>query len=68
MELAQFYASKPPIAAQMIKRSINRIVSALDQSIMDMDADQNLLTRDSEDSAEAIRAFLDNETPTFKGN
>jgi hypothetical protein len=35
---------------------------------MDMDADQNLLTRDSEDSAEAIRAFLDNETPTFKGN
>ena len=68
MELAQFYASKPPIAAQMIKRSINRIVSVLDQSIMDMDADQNLLTRDSEDSAEAIRAFLDNETPTFKGN
>ena len=66
--LAAFYAGKPPIAAQMIKRSINRIVSALDQSVMDMDADQNLLTRGTEDMAEAVRAFLAKEDPVFKGD
>lgn len=67
-EFAEFYASKPPVAAQMIKRSINRISGALDQSIMDMDADQNLQTRESADSIEAIRAFLAKETPTFTGD
>ena len=66
--LATFYATKPPAAAQMIKRSINRIAGALDQSIMDMDADQNLLTRDSDDSKAAIRAYHGNEKPTFTGN
>ena len=67
-EFANFYAAKPPIAAQMIKRSINRIASALDQSIMDMDADQNILTRNTEDMAEAVRAYLAKEEPAFKGN
>ncbi len=65
---ADFYAAKPPVAAQMIKRSINRIASALDQSIMDMDADQNILTRSTEDKAEAVRAYLAKEEPVFKGN
>ena len=67
-EFAAFYAAKPPIAAQMIKRSINRIAGALDQSIMDMDADQNLLTRSTDDMAEAVRAYLAKEEPIFKGD
>ncbi|MFT4564298.1 MAG: enoyl-CoA hydratase [Gammaproteobacteria bacterium] len=67
-EFASFYAAKPPVAAQMVKRSINKISSALDQSIMDMDADQNLQTRDSADSAEAIRAYLAQAEPTFIGD
>ncbi|MFT4584458.1 MAG: enoyl-CoA hydratase [Gammaproteobacteria bacterium] len=67
-EFASFYASKPPVAAQMVKRSINKISSALDQSIMDMDADQNLQTRDSTDSAEAIRAYFAQTEPTFSGD
>ena len=67
-ELAAFYAAKPPVAAQMIKRSINRIAGALDQSIMDMDADQNLLTRGSADMAEAMRAYFDGEDPNFIGD
>jgi enoyl-CoA hydratase/carnithine racemase len=65
---AALYAAKPPVAAQMIKRSINRIVSALDQSIMDMDADQNLLTRESHDGAVAQRAFFTKEPPEFTGD
>ncbi len=67
-DLALFYSAKPPIAAQMIKRSINRISGALDQSIMDMDADQNLLTRSTKDMSEAIRAYLAKEEPVFKGD
>lgn len=66
--LAKFYAAKPPVAVQMIKRSINRIAGVLDAGLMDMDADQNLLTRGSEDSAEAMRAYFTKETPRFSGN
>lgn len=66
--LAKFYAAKPPVAVQMIKRSINRVAGALDRSLMDMDADQNLLTRDSDDLAEAMRAYFAKDTPEFRGN
>ena len=66
--LAEFYAAKPPVAVQMIKRSVNRIAGALDRSLMDMDADQNLLTRDSDDLAEAMRAYFAQDTPRFRGN
>lgn len=67
-EFATFYAHKPPVAAQMIKRSINRIAGALDRSIMDMDADQNLLTRGTADMTEAVRAYFAHEEPVFKGD
>lgn len=66
--LAEFYAAKPPVAVQMIKRSVNRIAGALDRGLMDMDADQNLLTRDSNDLATAMRAHLAKETATFNGD
>ncbi|MCZ6616488.1 MAG: enoyl-CoA hydratase/isomerase family protein [Gammaproteobacteria bacterium] len=66
--LAEFYAGKPPVAAQMIKRSVNQIVSALDQAIMHMDFDQNLFSQGSEDRKIAIDAYLQNKTPTFTGN
>lgn len=65
--LARDYAAQPPIAAQMIKRSVNAISSALDASIMHMDADQLLLSHLSEDHAEAIRAFFEKRAPEFKG-
>lgn len=56
---AEHYAAKPPIPAQMIKRSVNHIVSALDAAIMHMDADQNLLTQQTKDRTRAIDAYLD---------
>jgi enoyl-CoA hydratase/carnithine racemase len=67
-QLASQYAAKPPIAAQMIKRSINQISSALDQSIMHMDADQNLLTQTSDDRHAAIEAYLASTKAEFNGN
>ena len=44
--LASKYATKPSIPAQMIKKSVNALVYQNDQSIMHMDYDQFLLTRE----------------------
>ncbi len=65
---AQHYAAKPPIAAQMMKRSVNHIVSALDRSIMHMDADQNLFTQQTKDRELAIDAYLSKSPAEFTGN
>ena len=65
---AERYAEKPPIAVQMIKQSINKLSSALDYSIMHMDVDQNVFTQSTNDMAEAKRAYLAKEKPTFTGD
>ena len=44
-QLAEVYAAKPPVAAQMIKQSINALCSPAGDAIMHMDVDQNLLTQ-----------------------
>ena len=66
--LAAHYVNKPPLAVQMIKQSVNRLVSALDQSIMHMDVDQNLFAGSSEDQRAAVDAYLNNTPPSFTGN
>ena len=68
MEVAGRYASKPPIAAQMIKQSTNQLAYALGNSIMHMDVDQNLFAATSEDRRAAINAKLNKETGSFSGN
>lgn len=66
-EMAQQYAVLPPIAAQMVKRSVNAVSGALDAAVMHMDSDQFLLAADSDDSREAISAFLERREPSFSG-
>lgn len=66
--LAERYAAKPPIPAQMIKRSVNHIASALDQALMHMDADQNLFTQSTEDRRTAGPAYLAKRDVQFDGN
>ena len=66
-DMAKRYASKPPIAAQMIKQSTNQLAYALGSSIMHMDTDQNLFAAGSDDRAIAIDAKMKKETGEFTG-
>lgn len=66
-EVAAEYAAKPPMMAQMIKRSVNAISGAFDQAVMHMDTDQFLLATTTEDHAEAVAAFREKRPPTFEG-
>jgi enoyl-CoA hydratase/carnithine racemase len=68
LEWAAEYAALPPLAVQMIKRSINQLSGALDRAVMHMDGDQWLLSTLSEDHQEAVTAFFEKRKPAFKGN
>ncbi len=68
IEFAKNYAEMPPIPAQMIKKSINHVIGALDQAIMHMDADQHSLTMRTEDLKEGIASFFEKRDGNFKGN
>ena len=66
-EMAEAYAKQPPVAAQMIKRSVNRLVSALDESIMHMDKDQFILTTGTKDFMEGVTASMQRREAKFTG-
>ena len=68
LAMAEFYAAKPPIAAQMIKQSTNQIANALNHAIMHMDADQNMFASNTEDRRQAVQAYLNKTKPEFSGN
>ena len=68
ISMANLYASKSPIAAQMIKRSVNNLVYKNDESIMHIDYDQTVLTHETQDRKEAVTAFFEKRDPSFKGD
>jgi enoyl-CoA hydratase len=68
LAFAARYAAKPPVAAQMIKRSMNHAARALDEALMHMDADQNLFTQTTADRRRAAEAYLGGTTAQFAGD
>lgn len=68
LAMAEDYARQPPMPAQMIKQSVNAVISALDRSIMHMDHDQWMLTASSDDFREGVQSFFEKRDPEFTGN
>ena len=68
LSFAETYVNKSPVAAQMIKRSVNQITGALDRAIMHMDADQNIFAMTTDDQTAAAEAYLAGVLPNFKGD
>jgi len=68
LALAQQLAALPPLAVQMIKRSINAVAHALDGAVLHADADQWLLATQGDDFAEAVAAFREKRSGRFTGN
>ena len=66
-KMASIYASKPPLAAQMIKRSVNQITYGNDKPIMHMDYDQTMLAYETKDRKEAVLSFFEKRKPKFTG-
>ena len=58
-EWARKYADLPPIAVQMIKRSVNQYALALSEAVMHMDEDQWILAARSDDFKECVTAFVE---------
>lgn len=67
VELAEAYAARPPIQAQMIKKSVNAAAGPLDAAIMHMETDQFILASQTRDATEGVLAFLQKRPPDFKG-
>ena len=67
MAMAEKYAALPPIAVQMIKRSVNALSGAMDAAVMHADTDQWLLGTRTEDFSEAITAFQEKRAGHFTG-
>ena len=67
-QMADLYCSKPPMAAQMIKHSVNELVYSGDDAIMHMDYDQTLLTHETQDRREALLSFFEKRDPKFTGD
>jgi enoyl-CoA hydratase len=59
---ARQYADLPPVAVQMIKRSVNQYALALSEAVMHMDEDQWILAARSDDFKECVSAFVEKRT------
>jgi enoyl-CoA hydratase len=67
-ELAAQVAAMPPVPVRMAKRAINASACALNNAVSQMDADQFLLTCNTEDAREGAMAFFEKRPPHFTGN
>jgi enoyl-CoA hydratase/carnithine racemase len=67
LELASRIAAGPPIALRWMKDNLNRALTSDLASLLDLEAERMCDGAQTEDYLEAIRAFRDKRTPTFRG-
>lgn len=67
LEIAGVYASKPPVAAQMIKRSVSATGAHLDRAMMHADSDQHVLATLTKDHERALAAYREKREATYTG-
>ncbi len=67
MAVAKRIASGPPIAIRYMKENMNRAVTQDLRTCLDMEADRLIRVQQTEDFREAVKAFVEKRTPTFRG-
>ncbi len=60
-------AQMPPVPARMTKKTINAYANALSDLAVHMDTDEVILTETTADHSEAVSAYLERRSPTFRG-
>jgi enoyl-CoA hydratase/carnithine racemase len=65
--LARRIAAGPPIALRYMKENLNRALGESLRSCLDAEAERMVQSATTEDYAEAVRAFQEKRTPTFRG-
>lgn len=66
--LAAKAAALPPVAARIAKRATAEATAALHGATSYADLDQYALASGTDDHKEAVAAFIERRTPSFKGN
>jgi enoyl-CoA hydratase/carnithine racemase len=67
MEFAHDIAQRAPLAMKLVKRAVKQSLAMELNTHLDMVSSHMLITRPSEDHAEAIKAYEEGREPVFKG-
>lgn len=65
--LAERIAKAPPIALAHMKRNMNLALTSDYAALLEAETQAIMITHDTEDHREAVRAFLEKRQPTFSG-
>lgn len=67
LALAQELAALPPLAVQWTKLSVNRLLKDQMNTVLDASIAFEMMSMNTEDHGEAVRAFMEKRPPTYTG-